>query len=94
MLGSAVLACAALLYIEPASAQGAPRKPNSVQSAVYFNAAPKDVSYCDLRVIDQSGTKTLAAAPPVTNPAMTCPDMFSWNDQPSRSARSLVLCRL
>jgi hypothetical protein len=73
----AALAVTVFASIPGARAQ-APRKPNTIQSAIYFNAVPKDAPSCDLRVVDNRGRRMLIAAPPVTNPAMSCPDMFSW----------------
>jgi hypothetical protein len=74
------LLLAAVASAHVARAQGAsPPPPTSIDYAMYFGAMPKDGAQCALKVVEnERKQKTLVAAAPVTNPAMTCPDMFSW----------------
>lgn len=54
--------------------------PTTIDYATYFAAMPRNAqSQCGLEIReDAQHRKVLAAKAPVTNPAMTCPDMFSW----------------
>jgi hypothetical protein len=66
-----------LLYCGVASA--ANPKPTAIDSAMYFQADIRDASYCSMRLSDgqlQAINRDTGKA--ISNPAMTCPDMFSW----------------
>jgi hypothetical protein len=47
---------------------------NQVSFAMYFNARPQDRPQCTMRVSDGR----VIVDPAVSNPAMSCPDMFAW----------------
>lgn len=54
-------------------------KPTTIDSAMYFQASIRDASYCSMRLVNgqlQAVNKDNGKL--ITNPAMTCPDMFSW----------------
>jgi hypothetical protein len=51
------------------------RNLDQVDYAMYFMSRVKDAPECAMSVKDGR----IAFSPPVTNPAMTCPDMFSWH---------------
>ena len=48
--------------------------PNNIDYAMYFMSEVRDASPCGITV--ENGKLTFPAA--VTNPALTCPDAFSW----------------
>jgi hypothetical protein len=48
--------------------------PDSLKWVQYFQSRPQDAPGCAMRV-ENGG---LVAQPPVTNPALSCPDMFAW----------------
>lgn len=50
------------------------RNPNRVDHAMYFHSKVRDASGCSMEV--QGGEIVFAEG--ISNPAMTCPDMFSW----------------
>ncbi|AMO54675.1 hypothetical protein [Endozoicomonas montiporae] len=52
------------------------RTPNSLDYSQYFLADIRDAEYCDLKVSEDG--KSISFGKNVTNPAMTCPDAFSW----------------
>jgi hypothetical protein len=47
---------------------------NTISFAMYFNSRPQDRAQCAMRVVDGR----VAVDPGVSNPAMSCPDMFAW----------------
>lgn len=54
-------------------------KPTAIDSAMYFQADVRDASYCSMRLVNgqlQAFNRDNGKA--ISNPAMTCPDMFSW----------------
>lgn len=64
----------ATVWFGPSLAWTQDRTPNQVDYAMYFMSEAKDAPECAMSV---EGGKTVFA-PPVSNPAMTCPDMFAW----------------
>jgi hypothetical protein len=71
--GTALMVLAALWgHALPGRAQD--RKLNQIDYAMYFMSEVKDAQECAVSVEDGR----ILFAPPVTNPAMTCPDMFAW----------------
>ena len=68
------VALAALSWAAP-PAWAEERKPNQVDYAMYFMSEVKDAPECAMSVKDGK----IVFAPPVTNPVMTCPDMFAWS---------------
>jgi hypothetical protein len=48
--------------------------PDSLKWVQYFVSRPQNMPGCAMRVDDGR----LVAQPPVTNPALSCPDMFAW----------------
>ena len=56
------------------SAAGLSDAPNQIDYAMYFHADVRDAEECAMTVRDGK----FVFPPMVTNPAMTCPDMFSW----------------
>lgn len=69
LAGTAALAA----LCAPAFAEDA-RTPNTIDYAMYFNADVRDAPACAMRVVDGA----VVVDPAIRNPAMTCPDMFSW----------------
>lgn len=57
-----------------AGATSALAAPNSISYATYFDADVRDADECAMTV--KAGK--IIIAPAVANPAMSCPDMFSW----------------
>ncbi|MET1076670.1 MAG: hypothetical protein ABWY06_01480 [Pseudomonas sp.] len=71
------LACAALSSLQAAYAD--PYKPTGIDATLYFQAALKDAEYCSMAVRDGALLPlNNATGKPLSNAAMTCPDMFSW----------------
>jgi hypothetical protein len=48
--------------------------PDSLKWVQYFISRPQDAPGCAMRV----DNGRLVAQPPITNPALSCPDMFAW----------------
>ncbi len=63
----------------PLSLQADSYKPTNIDSTLYFQAAIKDREYCSMIVKENElvAVNNLTAKP-LSNAAMTCPDMFSW----------------
>lgn len=54
-------------------------KPTTIDSILYFQAAVKDAEYCSLIVKNgELISINRSTGKPLSNAAMTCPDMFSW----------------
>lgn len=47
---------------------------NRLPGVMYFNSKPKDSAQCSMRVVDGH----LQVSAPISNPAMSCPDMAAW----------------
>lgn len=76
-LWPSALACAALSVLLPAHADA--YKPTGIDSTLYFQAAIKDAEYCSMAARDgELLPLNSATGKPLSNAAMTCPDMFSW----------------
>ncbi len=59
-----------------ASAQAAP---SNIDKAMYFLAAPQDAEYCAVQQKDGVLVPVSSlTGKPISNPAMTCPDLFAW----------------
>lgn len=53
--------------------------PSNIDSAMYFQAAVRDAEYCSMKLTDgQLQAVNKYNGKLISNPAMTCPDMFSW----------------
>ncbi|QUX96263.1 hypothetical protein C0J08_13055 [Marinomonas sp. CT5] len=56
-------------------------EPSNIDKALYFNANIRDAEFCSM-VFSQENQQLLAVnkynGKIISNPAMTCPDMFSW----------------
>ncbi|WP_339142401.1 hypothetical protein [Pseudoalteromonas galatheae] len=52
------------------------RTPNDIDYSMYFNADIRDAEFCELTY--SKTNKKYQYGKNVTNPAMTCPDAFSW----------------
>jgi hypothetical protein len=65
-----IASCAAL----PCAAIAQTCPPNKINFTMFLASKPQDTATCAMTVRD--GKITVAA--PVTNPAMSCPDMFGW----------------
>lgn len=56
-------------------------EPSNIDKALYFNADVRDAEFCSM-VFSQENQQLLAVnkynGKIISNPAMTCPDMFSW----------------
>ena len=66
-------ALCALLAL-PAAAENDQTAPGAIDFAMYFNADVRDAPNCAMSVVDGA----IVIDPTIRNPAMTCPDMFSW----------------
>lgn len=54
-------------------------KPTNIDTTLYFQAAVKDREYCSMVVKDgELVANNKLTGKPMSNAAMTCPDMFSW----------------
>lgn len=54
-------------------------KPSAVDYAMYFQSAIKDSEYCSMKLVSgQLQAVNKISGKLISNPAMTCPDMFSW----------------
>lgn len=74
---SAVAVVLPLFFCNSLSAADA--KPTAIDSAMYFQADVRDASYCSMRLVNgQLQAVNRDNGKPISNPAMTCPDMFSW----------------
>ncbi len=47
---------------------------NNIRYVSYFLSKPQDAGQCEMKVIDGR----IVVSAPASNPAMTCPDLFSW----------------
>ena len=47
---------------------------DKIKYAMYFHSKPQDAAQCSMRVV----AAHTVFDDPITNPAMSCPDMFSW----------------
>lgn len=76
-LHKAVVLMLPLLFCSGLSAADA--KPTAIDSAMYFQADVRDAGYCSMRLVNgQLQAFNRDNGKPISNPAMTCPDMFSW----------------
>ena len=72
-----ILICLAL--ISPLTIQADSYKPTNIDSTLYFQAAIKDREYCSMVARDgEMVAINNRTGKPLSNAAMTCPDMFSW----------------
>ena len=76
-MSKAVALVLPLLFCSGLSAAEA--KPTAIDSAMYFQADVRDAGYCSMRLVNgQLQAFNRYNGKPISNPAMTCPDMFSW----------------
>ncbi len=76
MTKKTIAASALLIGLAPAGGFAADDQtaPGSIDFAMYFNADVRDAADCAMSVVDGK----VVIDPAIRNPAMTCPDMFSW----------------
>jgi hypothetical protein len=66
-----------LLTAAPVLADDTP--PSTIDYAMYFQAGIKDAEYCAMKLVSgQLQAVNKYSGKLLSNPAMTCPDMFSW----------------
>lgn len=53
--------------------------PTAIDASLYFQANVRDADYCSLQLVNgQLLAMNKTTNKPISNPAMSCPDMFSW----------------
>ncbi|HZP66206.1 MAG TPA: hypothetical protein VFB32_07845 [Rudaea sp.] len=74
--------CIASMLLAAGSAWATPHECGSglspIDYAEYFNALPKDGAACRMSVQGSGDKAHIVVDPLVSNPAMSCPDMFAW----------------
>ena len=71
------LAASMLLCAVPVQADDA--SPSTIDYAMYFQAELRDAEYCSMKLVSgQLQAVNKFNGKLISNPAMTCPDMFSW----------------
>lgn len=71
------LAAGLLLCTLPLAADDS--SPSTLDYAMYFQAGIKDAEYCSMQLVSgQLQAVNKHSGKLISNPAMTCPDMFSW----------------
>ncbi|MCC5978906.1 MAG: hypothetical protein JJU21_12655 [Salinarimonas sp.] len=76
MTKKTIAASVLLIGLAPAAghAETDQSAPNAIDYAMYFNADVRDAPNCAMSVVNGA----VIIDPAIRNPAMTCPDMFSW----------------
>lgn len=72
LISALLTLCVTVHHAHAASSDDAP---TNIDKIMYFDADIRDAEYCQFSITD----KVANYGNKVTNPAMTCPDAFSWN---------------